>query len=491
MKYTYDVIVIGGGAAGLTASGIAANLGAKALLIERSRLGGDCTWTGCVPSKTLMKAAKVAHQMRHAEHYGLINATPNVDFAGLMRHVHTLREEVYQEADAPSIYERMGIEVRHGGVRFIDQHTVEIETEDGRIDLATGRYIIVAAGARAAAPPIAGLDSVPYLTNESLFEIDALPNRLGIIGAGPVGTEMAQAFNRLGSAVTVFDRGDRILSRDNDELAGILRVALEREGIAYRLGAAVESVRKRDGAIVITATAGGRTDAVEVDAVLVVTGRVPNVEDLNLEAAGVTYDRRGITVDDRCRTNRRHIFAVGDVTGRYQFTHMSEHMAKIAVTNALLKWPMKIDVKHVPWTTFTDPELAHVGATEAALLEQDESFQVYRFPYTKLDRALTDGETTGLIKVFAKGWNGRILGASILGASAGDMISEYALAMRHGIRLRQISDTIHPYPTYGLGVRRAADQWYVQKQSPNLVRLLQWVFGYRGPVNRYEPGTVV
>ena len=408
-----------------------------------------------------------------------------------MRHVHNLREEVYQEADAPSIYEQMGVEVKHGRARFTDEHTVETETEDGRTERATGRYIIIAAGARAAAPPITGLNNVVYLTNESLFEIDTLPARLGIIGAGPVGTEMAQAFNRLGSAVTVFDRGAGILSRDNEELAGLLHAALEREGIVYRLSADIESVAKRDGSVVITARTEGRTEAIMVDALLVATGRIPNVEDLNLEAAGVTYDRRGVTVDDRCRTNRRHIFAVGDVTGRYQFTHMSEHMAKIAVTNALLKWPMKIDVKHVPWTTFTDPELAHVGATEAALLEQGESFEVYRFPYTKLDRAVTDGESTGMIKVYAKAWNGRILGASILGTSAGEMIAEYALAMRHGIRLRQISDTIHPYPTYGLGVRRAADQWYVQKQSPNLVRLLQWVFGYRGPVNRYEPGMVV
>ncbi|MEX1054928.1 MAG: FAD-dependent oxidoreductase, partial [Rhodothermales bacterium] len=344
MSFSYDLIVIGGGAAGLTASGVAANLGAKTLLIERHRLGGDCTWTGCVPSKTLLKAARVAHQTHHASRYGLADSELQVDFASLMEHLRRIRQHVYDDADAPPIYERMGVEVTYGRARFTDSHTAEIEADDGRVSRASGRYVVIATGARAAIPPdIYGLDRARYLTNETVFEIDSLPARLGIIGAGPVGSEMAQAFRRLGSKVTVLDRGVRILPRDDADLARGLQNALEREGVRYVFGSRIESVTDDGRRIVVTATVDGRVEAVEMDALVVAAGRTPNTEDLNLDAAGVLIGRSGITVDDRCRSNRRHIYAVGDVTGRYQFTHMSEHMAKVAVTNALLKVPKKID----------------------------------------------------------------------------------------------------------------------------------------------------
>lgn len=489
MAHPYDLIIIGGGAAGLTAAGVAANLGARAVLIEQARLGGDCTWTGCVPSKTLLKAAHVAHQLHHADRYGLTAPQAEPDFGRLMRHVRAVREAVYEEADAPPVYEAMGVEVRTGRARFVDAHTVAVATPDGTEQLS-GRYVVVATGARAAVPPLPGLAEVPYLTSETLFELERRPQHLGIIGAGPIGTEMAQAFRRLGAEVTVLDRTARILGRDDAELADQLRARLAEEGVTYLLQAEVTSVARQEGGVAVTATVAGRPHELTVDALLVATGRTPHLADLQLDAAGVAWTPGGIPVDDRCRTNQKHIFAAGDVTDRYRFTHMSEHMAKVAVTNALLKLPMKIDAPHVPWVTYTDPELAHVGATEADLQARGTAYEVYAFPYTKLDRAVTDGEPTGRIKVYAKSWNGRILGADILGARAGEMICEYALAMRHGITLRQISDTIHPYPTYGLGVRRAADQWYVRKQSPLLVRLLQKVFGYRGPVNRHEPGTI-
>jgi len=230
---------------------------------------------------------------------------------------------------------------------------------------------------------------------------------------------------------------------------------------------------------------------IKTDALLMATGRRANLHGLGLDEAGVVYTRHGIPVNDRCRTNQRHIYAIGDVTGRYQFTHMSEHMGKVAASNAIFKIPLKIDTKHVPWATYTDPELAHVGAREQDLQKRGARYKVYRFPYTKLDRAITEGEVRGLIKVFAKPLNGKILGATILGTGAGEMMSEYALAMRNGVTLRQISDTIHAYPTYGLGVRRAADQWYAQKQSPTLVRLMQKIFGYRGLVIEPDPDRIV
>ena len=480
-KHDYDLLVIGGGAAGLTASGIGASFGAKTLMIERHRLGGDCTWTGCVPSKTLLKSAKVAHTIQHADKYGLAGQPPQVDFRAVMQHMHAVRDEVYEDADRPEIYEEMGVEVRFGAARFVDDHTIELDGEDGTERLSS-RYVVIAAGASASVPPIDGLDAVPYLTNETLFELEAQPGHLAIIGAGPIGTEMAQAFVRLGSRVTVIDMADGILSNDDPELAGMLRDVLDAEGIGYVLGANVERVRREGEGVGVVVEHEGARRTVTADALLLATGRRANVAGLGLEAAGIEHSKKGIDVDDRCRTNQRHIYAVGDVTGRYQFTHMSEHMAKVAASNAIFKLPLKIDTKHVPWVTYTDPELAHVGARTRDLDEQGTSYKTYRFPYTKIDRAVTESETTGLIKVYAKKWNGKILGASILGTAAGDMIGEFALAMRQGVTLREISDTIHPYPTYGLGVRRAADQWYAQKQSPTLVRILQKVFGYRGQV---------
>ena len=489
----YDLVVIGGGAGGLTAAGVGANLGAKTLMVERHRLGGDCTWHGCVPSKALLKSAKIAHDVQKAGAYGIDATLDQVDFQQVMERVRTLRDEIYEEDDHPRNFEAMGIDVRHGHARFLDDTTIEITGDDGSTARITGRHFVIAAGASAFVPPIDGLGAVPYLTNESIFELDVQPERLAIVGSGPIGTEMAQAFQRLGTQVTVFETQDRILHNDNDELARMLQDTLRKEGVQYRCGARVSrAAQQDDGSLLIEAESDdGTTKQAEADALLLATGRRPNLDGLGLDAAGIDYTERGITVDDRCRTNRSHIYAVGDVTGRYQFTHMSEHMAKTAVTNAILKLPQSIDTDNVPWVTFTEPELGHVGATEAQLTEQGVAFQTYRFPYTKVDRAVTDGNTTGLIKVFAKRWNGTILGASVLGAHAGELISEYAVAMKNGVTLRALSDTIHPYPSYGLAARRAADQWYAQKQSTTVTKIVQTVFGYDGPVIEPDPGRIV
>ncbi len=475
-KFEFDSIVIGGGAAGLTASGISANVGAKTMMIERHRLGGDCTWIGCVPSKVLLKAGKVAQNIREASKFGLIDTEPQINFKKVIEHVHKIREEIYDEADDPKIYEDQHIEVVFGEASFKDAHTLEIKLEDGNTRTVSSRYIFIASGARAAVPPIEGLDSIDFYTNESLFEIEKLPEELLIIGGGPIGTEMSQAFSNLGSKVTVIDMADRIMQNDDEELVEILMSELIAQGVSYELGASIKRIERKEDRVLVHILQKGEEKVISGTDLLVATGRTPNTESLNLERAGIRSGKKGITVNDSCQTNISHIYAIGDVNGRYQFTHMSEHTAKVATTNALLKFPMKIDKKNVPWVTFTEPELAHVGQTEKQLKAKGASFEVYRFPYSKIDRALTENEATGLIKVFANKLSGKIYGATVVGAHAGEFISEYALAMKNGVSMRGIADTIHPYPTWALGARRAADQWYIKNQSEWSVKLIKKVF---------------
>ena len=495
----FDVVVIGGGAAGLTAAGIVASLGAKTLLVEGDKLGGDCTWTGCIPSKTLLKAAKVAHEQRHASRYGLADADPPIDSRALMAHVRDVRRGVYEHADAPPIFEAMGIEVRAGRARFVDPHTIAISGPAGASgagasgveEKVRARFFIVATGGRPKPVNIAGIEGVSYLTSASIFELEELPKRLIVLGGGPIGCEIAQALSRLGAETTLVQRGGHLLPKDDPELSGMLLRQLEAEGVDVVVEAEAKRVAKDGDTIRMTLAAKGAERTIVADALFVAIGRQPNVEGLDLDKAGVSFEDKGIVVDDRCRTSARHVFACGDVTGRYQLTHMSEHMAKVAATNIMLKLPSKIDTRHVPWCTFTDPELAHVGTSEADLKTSGVAFDVYQFPYDKIDRAVTDGNAMGVLKVFATRGSGKILGATILGESAGDLICELAVAMRNGVTLRRLADTIHPYPTLGLGVRRLADQWYVAKRSRRFVRVLQFLFGFRGPTREFTRGEIV
>jgi pyruvate/2-oxoglutarate dehydrogenase complex dihydrolipoamide dehydrogenase (E3) component len=471
MKYDFDMLVIGGGAAGLTAAGMSAVLGAKTALVEARKLGGDCTWYGCVPSKSLLRAAAVAHLIRTADRFGLTPANVEHYFARVMDRVHSIRDHIYADADAPPNFERLGVEVIPGRARFLGPHAVEIGANGGARTL-TSRYFVVATGSSPHIPQLETDDTVPVLTNETIFELDRLPKRLVVLGAGPIGLEMAQAFQRLGSSVTVVTHGRGILGRDDRELTATLLDHLQGEGIRFLME--TELVKLQAGA---AHTSSG--ERVGADALLAAVGRKANVENLHLEAAGVRTNERGVVVNRRCQSSAKYIYACGDVAGRHLFTHMAEHMAKVAVTNAILHIPSKMDERHVTWTTFTDPELAHVGASEAAIKRNGTAYSVYRFPFSRLDRAVTDSETTGVVKVLANRW-GRILGVSILGAHAGEMIGEYALAMRNGVSLGKVSSTIHPYPTYVLGNRRAADQFMMAKLTPRMVRWLQRLFGLRG-----------
>lgn len=480
-KYDYDVAVIGGGSAGLTAAGIAASVAAKTIMIEASELGGDCTWTGCIPSKALIHMGSLARKMKDAEEFGAEIKEP-IDLKKAFNYVRKTRQEVWEDADDPEIFRNMGIDVRYARAAFKDAHTLSLtDNNTGETSTITAKYIFICTGSHAASPPIPGLDSVDHLTNENLFELEEMFESLTIIGAGPIGIEMAQALHRLGVEVTVLDMSERILQNDDEEIAEYLEKYLREEGVNFRLGVSVDKVENaQDGSVITTVSENGKEETLLTDKILVAAGRAPSIDGLNLNDAGVEYSKRGIQVNDFGRTNVKNIYAVGDVAGRYQFTHMADHMAKIAVTRALMKIPMKFDEKHVVWATYSDPELAHVGSTRKMLDEEGISYEVYKLPYTKVDRALTDGDDRGWIHIYAKKISGKILGATVLGANGAELISEYAVAMRNGVSLRKLADTIHPYPSYGLGARRAADQWYIKSQSLGLVKFMKAIFGYQG-----------
>jgi pyruvate/2-oxoglutarate dehydrogenase complex dihydrolipoamide dehydrogenase (E3) component len=471
MKKQYDLIVIGGGAAGLTAAGIGVSTGAKTMMVEMDRLGGDCTWHGCVPSKILLNQAKRSR----------IRQEP-VEFDIVRKKLDSIRHEIYEDADHPDKFRDMGIDVEQGKAEFLDRNSIRITKESGEEIILSSRYFILATGSQAYVPPVEGLDQAPYLTNQTIFELQELPESLAILGAGPVGIEMAQAFHRLGVRITVIEKLDRILVNDEPELSSMLKEILQNEGIRILLETEVESVGSDSQKVMIKIKQGEENRVVETEKLFIAAGRKPNFENLNPEAAGIITTSDGIVINDKCRTNIRNIYAIGDVTGKYQFTHMSEHMAKVAVSNSLLKFPMKIDRKHVPWCTYTDPELAHVGFSRKKLEEENVRFEVYKFPFDKIDRAITDDATTGWIYVYAKKWSGKILGADVLGAHGGEIISQFALAMKNGISLKQMADTIYPYPSYALGARRAADQWYVKNQNRTLVKWIRRFFRYRGPL---------
>jgi pyruvate/2-oxoglutarate dehydrogenase complex dihydrolipoamide dehydrogenase (E3) component len=430
------------------------------------------------------------HTFKTAGKYGIKNHQPEFNFCDVISHVHEIQNEIYNEADKPEIYEKMGIDVFQDKASFIDKHTISLIQENKSIFKTTSKYFIIAAGGSPVIPEIEGIDEISFHTNETIFSIEELPKKLLILGAGPVGTEMAQAFVRLGSGVIVVDHNNRILQHDDEELAISLQETLKKEGIKYYFNCDVKKFRNNSGKIEALISRKGNEKIIEYDSVLISSGRKPNIDNLNLKAAGVVSTKKGIKIDRNCRTNVSNIFAVGDCAEAFQFTHYAEHMAKKAVSTALLKIPFSIEPDNIVWATYTEPELAHAGLTQNQLKERNIRYNTYKFPFNKIDRALTESNTEGLIKVYVKEFSGKIYGADILGAKAGEMISEFALAIKNNISLRKISDTIHPYPTFLLGNRRAADQWYIHKQSALFVKLLQKLFGYKGRLpdisNKYK-----
>ena len=446
-------MVIGAGSAGLTAAGFATQLDARIALAEKKRIGGDCTWTGCVPSKTLLKIAKIVHQMRTADRYGLSSVHPTVDLKSVMSKVRDVIDQVY-EHESPEVLRATGVDVFLGDVRFIDPHTI-----DAGDSTVTARHVLITTGAQSFIPPISGLDSIDYLTYETVWEMEVLPAHLLVIGAGPIGCEMAQAFGRLGSRVTVIEGGERLLPRDEPAASKVMADVFTSEGIDLRFNVSVESAwQDTDG---IHLLGGGQEFT--GDALLVAVGRHPNVDGLALEKAGVTYDERGIKVDQHLRTSQRHIYAAGDCIGSYQFTHYAGWQAAMAVRNALLPGAVKGISDIVPWTTFTDPEVAHVGLTEDQARERfGKGVMTCDWPMKWVDRALAEGDTAGFLKLVYKA-DGKLLGVTIVCGRAGEMIHEWIVAMEHGLKVGDLSRAIHVYPTYSTASMQAAAEIRVKQ----------------------------
>jgi pyruvate/2-oxoglutarate dehydrogenase complex dihydrolipoamide dehydrogenase (E3) component len=438
MSDIYDLAIMGAGSAGLTAADLAVKIGVRVALLEKNRIGGDCTWAGCVPSKALLKVAKVHHQMRTADRYGLTPANTPVNMKEVMAHVKSVVDDIYQE-ETPEALRAKGIDVFMGEVRFINAHTIAVGNEEVR-----ARRILICTGASPFIPPIEGLDSVDFLTYQSVWDLHELPKHLIIVGAGPIGCEMAQSFCRLGSKVTLIEAGDRLLPRDDPAASQTLAETFEAEGIELRFDSPVDGISKDNTGIHLSTGQG----EVVGDTLLLAVGRSPNIEGFGLENASVNYSANGIEVNRNLRTSQKQIYAAGDCTGGYQFTHYAGWQAAMAVRNALSPISSKGVLEHVPWTTFTDPEVAHAGLTEEEVRKKNgDDIQTYDWPMTKVDRAHTEVATDGFIKLVCKK-SGKLLGVTIVAARAGEMINEWALVMSRGLKYSDLSEAIHVYPTY-------------------------------------------
>ena len=446
MGKRYDLAIIGGGASGLIAAPFAVQLGARVAFIEKDRIGGDCTWTGCVPSKTLIKSAKVAYHMRNANRFGLEPVDTAVDLQPVMEHVRAVVAEIYGHT-TPEALRNQGMNVFLGEPHFSDPHTIAIGDQTLIAD-----HVLICTGAHPFLPPIPGLDTTSHLTYQSIWDLNVLPEHLVVVGGGPIGCEIAQSFRRLGSRVTLLEAGDRLLPRDDSDASNTLAEVFRTEGIGLRLQASVERTRQMGGDIHLTAA--GRE--IECDALLVAVGRRPSIDGLGMENAGIEYSQHGIQVDRNLRTSQPHIYAAGDCLGGFQFSHYAAWQGFIAVRNSLLPGSTRGITDQVPWTTFTDPEVAHVGMTEEQARSKlgDEVYTTV-WPMRSVDRALNEAEDTGFLKLIYRK-DRRLLGVTIVAAEAGEMVNEWVVAMKHSFKVDELATVIHVYPTYSTASMQAS-----------------------------------
>jgi pyruvate/2-oxoglutarate dehydrogenase complex dihydrolipoamide dehydrogenase (E3) component len=466
----YNLVVIGAGTAGLVTAAGAAGLGARVALVESNLMGGDCLNVGCVPSKAVIRASRAAHAFRMARDFGISGGEKIViDFGAAMERMRRLRSGMSRHDSAGRFRDELGVDVYFGQGRFSGPDVVEVEGKRLRFAKAA-----ICTGARAAAPPIPGLAEAGYLTNETVFSLTEIPPRLAVIGAGPIGCELAQAFARLGSRVSIIGhRTEHVLPREDPDAAGILQKVFEREGIDLYLPAEDLEVFLRDGKKVLLVTSKGRQVEVEVDEILVGVGRAPNVEGLGLDAAGVAYDvRKGVLVNDRLQTSNPRVYSAGDICFPFKFTHTADALARILIANALFMGRQRSSALTVPWCTYTDPEIAHVGLSAQEAEKQGIAVQTLTVPLTDVDRAILDGETDGFARVHLKKGSDRILGATVVASHAGEMINELSLAISNGLGLSAIGRTIHPYPTQAEAIKKLADAYNRTRLTPFVRRLL-------------------
>lgn len=462
----YHLVVIGAGTAGLVTAAGAAGLGARVALIERELMGGDCLNVGCVPSKGLISAGRAVRSVRKASEFGVnVPSGVQIDFAAAMQRMRRLRAGI-SPADSAQRFQNLGVDVFLGNGSFVDSHTIDVDGQ--RLSF---KRAVIATGARAAAPPIPGLDQVEYLTNETVFSLTELPARFGVIGAGPIGCEMAQTFSQLGSEVFLVEAEHGILPREDPEAAEIVAAAMHDDGVKLLCcGRDLQLSHAQDGAARLSVSSHEQSYDVTVDKLLIAVGRAPNVEELNLQAVGVAYDKKGVQVNDRLQTTNRRIFAAGDVCSPYQFTHAADFMARIVIQNTLFLGRAKVSGLTIPWCTYTSPELAHVGLHGHVASRGQMNVNTFTQPFSEVDRAILEGDE-GLVKVHLRKGTDTILGATIVAKHAGDMISEFTLAMTNGLGLKKIASTIHPYPTQAEAVRKVGDQFNRTRLTP-FVKLL-------------------
>jgi len=469
-KERYNLVVIGAGTAGLVTASAAAGLGAKVALIERSLMGGDCLNVGCVPSKGIIRSARQVAAVKVAKDFGInVPEGVTVDFPKAMERMRKLRADI-SPVDSAARFNELGIDVFLGQARFVDDQTVEVEGAKLNVSRA-----VICTGARASAPEIPGLDQVEYLTNETLFSLTELPKRFGVVGAGPVGCEMAQTFARLGSEVTLITSKRGVLPKEDPDAAALVKAAMEKDGVRIIDGGKQLTVSKADQ--VINLNIGDQE--FQVDQLLIAVGRAPNVEGLNLEGVGVDVSKGGVVVNDRLQTTNKKIFAAGDVCSSYQFTHAADFMARNVISNALFFGRAKTSDLIIPWSTYTSPEVAHVGITPQQAEAEGIEIDTFTQDMTHVDRAILDGETEGFVRVHVKKGSDQILGATVVAGNAGDFISLYSMAMKNKIGLKGIGGTIFPYPTQADAVRKTGDLYNRTRLTPKVKSLMDKFLAWR------------
>ena len=469
----YNLVVIGAGTAGLVSANGAAGLGAKVALIERYLMGGDCLNVGCVPSKGVIRSARSSADVRDAAEYGVITNGYKVDFPVLMERMRRLRAGI-SPIDAAQRYKDLGVEVYLGTARFTGPDSVEVDGKTLRFAKA-----VIATGARAAAPGIPGLAEAGYLTNENVFNLTELPARLAVIGAGPIGCELSQAFRRFGSEVYLLEKTGRVLPREDEEASELVEKSFERDGVHLIKSCSIERIEKKGSEKIIHFEEDGRSGSVAVDEILVGIGRAPNVEGLDLQSAGVEYDKFGVKVNGYLQTGNPRIYAAGDVCSPYKFTHAAAAMASIVVQNALFVRTRKTDSLTIPWCTYTDPEVAHVGLYEREAEAKGIPVDTYTQSLEHVDRAILDGEEQGFVKVVAQKGTPRILGATVVARHAGEMISEITLAMKSKTGLSDLASTIHPYPTQAESISRVGFAYLKTRLTPTVQKIMRKWLAWR------------